>query len=73
MKIVVLHSSYGCDTGCCGHVIQFYDGDDVDEHFEFDHPYGRDPLEFAKDLVTEQYGADHVKDLAWDECIISDD
>lgn len=70
MKIVVFHKSYGCDTGCCGHVVQ---SDDDDEDFEFTHPYGADHLDFAKGLVTQLYGEDHVDDLVWEECIISDD
>lgn len=69
MKIIVYHTTYGCETGCCGHVIK----SDEDEDFEFTHPYGMDHLEFAKDLVASIYGEAHVKDLDWDECVISDD
>ena len=25
MKILVLHTGYGCDTGCCGHAIEVED------------------------------------------------
>jgi hypothetical protein len=41
MKVRVLHSYYGCDTGCCGHRIEI-DGEEVDDSFEFDHFDGLD-------------------------------
>jgi hypothetical protein len=74
MKIIVYHSEYGCDTGCCGHTIEIQDdrGDEVESKFLFDHPYERDYLQFAKDLVREAYGEDHVADLDWKNCVISD-
>jgi hypothetical protein len=69
-RVVVYHNGYGCDTGCCGHVVEM-DGDR--EHFEFAHPYGDDPRKFAEDMVREQYGEEHVADLDWEDCFISDD
>lgn len=69
-KVVVYHGGYGCDTGCCGHIVEWDGG----EKFTFDHPYSTDdPLEYAKKLVADQYGPEHVKDLDWDHCYISDD
>ncbi len=76
MKIVVYHQSYGCDTGCCGHIVE---SDDHDlhhlprHHFTFSHPYGGDHLEYAKGLVRDQFGEEHVADLDWEECLISED
>lgn len=73
MKIIVYHSSYGCATGCCGHVIK--DDEGKYRNFEFDHfdsEYDKDPLEYAKKRVIEAYGVEHVKDLDWDNCIIVD-
>lgn len=71
MKIVVYHTSYGCDTGCCGHVIQ---SDDGEELFIFAHPYYTNNYRaFAEDLVREEYGAEHVADLDWNNCMIFDD
>mgnify|MGYP001574393219 CR=1 FL=1 len=70
MKVRVYHSPYGCDSGCCGHVVELENGK---EQFEFDHPYREDPLTFAKRLVTEAFGAEHVKDLDWENCTIVDD
>ena len=75
MKITVLHSYYGCDTGCCGHIIEV-DGEQRGR-FEFDHPSDykvpEDKLEWAKNFVREQMGEEHVKDLDWDNCEVSYD
>jgi hypothetical protein len=65
-KIVVYHSGFGCATGCCGHTIK---GDDNEEFF-FDHPWGEDYFEWAKELVRREWGAEHVADLDWDNCIV---
>jgi hypothetical protein len=70
MKVIVYHSFYGCETGCCGHVIELEDGR---SKFEFCHPYGDSTKEFAEELVRDAFGEEHVKDLDWDNCIISDD
>lgn len=68
-KIIVYHSYYGCETGCCGHVIEM---DDYNKFF-FDHPFKENNLEFAKRLIKEELGEEHVKDLDWDNCFIIDD
>lgn len=68
-KIIVYHEYYGCDTGCCGHTVRFGD----DEKFAFSHPYGGDFREFAEGLIRETFGESHVKDLDWDNCLISDE
>lgn len=73
MKIVVYHTSYGCDTGCCGHVVENDDDNAMDRRFHFDHPYRGDHLKFAQDLVQFEYGEEHVADLDWDNCHISED
>lgn len=70
MKIIVFHAHVGCETGCCGHVIQ-QEGDK--EFFEYEHPYNESNLEFAQRMVRETYGEEHVKDLDWDNSIVSDD
>jgi hypothetical protein len=69
-KVIVYHGSYGCETGCCGHWVQLAENDG---RFQFEHPWGRDPLEFARELVAQEYGADHVADLDWEHCVITDD
>lgn len=87
MKIIVFHTEYGCDTGCCGHSVHTFADDvvqgenfkpdfsnsvDRGDTFRFAHPYGKDHLEFAQRLVEEQYGEAHVKDLDWEHCIIEE-
>jgi hypothetical protein len=69
-RIVVLHAYYGCDTGCCGHIFEV---NGIPGEFTFSHPYGEDFREWAEDLVRQEYGEDHVKDLDWENCILSDD
>mgnify|MGYP000952128790 CR=1 FL=1 len=63
LTIRVFHSGYGCDTGCCGHVVDVEAPDGVErERFEFDHPHGADPTSFAREL------AEHVIRERWPEC-----
>jgi hypothetical protein len=69
-RVVVYHASYGCDTGCCGHIIE---RDDEQVEFIIAHPYGEDKLAWAKELVESELGAEHVADLDWDSCSISED
>ena len=73
-KVVVLHMGYGCDTGCCGHVVEV-DGEQVGG-FDFGHPVSMasmDVQDYVRTLVTKEYGVDHVADIDWDHCIVSDD
>jgi len=71
--VTVFHSSYGCDTGCMGHRIA-WDGDPRgDRTFTFGGPFNEDHLEWAKQLVREELGEEHVKDLDWDNCWVSED
>lgn len=81
MRIIVYHAEYGCDTGCCGHIVKV-DGRRDATHFDFSHPdasskRGEDKLkafkEFAEQMVREHFGEDHVKDLDWSKCEVSDD
>lgn len=88
-KVIVYHAYYGCDTGCCGHVVDVFNDDvvardDFDPQwdgerrdFTFDHPRGNygaaERLAWARKTVREELGEEHVADLAWERCIISDD
>lgn len=83
------HRFYGCDTGCCGHAVAIFDDEwtlrqdfdpyfDADtDRFDFDHP----PFEaseaakiaWAREFVRRELGEEHVADLDWDHCILSDD
>ena len=78
MRVIVYHGTYGCDTGCCGHWVEMGDK----SQFEFSHPWSDDwksgptPEEiktFVIDMVTESFGAEHVADIDWDECLVIDD
>lgn len=69
MKVVVYHEGYGCETGCCGHVVKLEDGRN---EFCFDHGKdGEEPIALAKRLVAETFGEEHCKDLDWGNCRIS--
>ena len=68
-KILVMHEGYGCETGCCGHVI--YVGDT--HRFHFTHPYGEDHLTWAKELIASEVGEEHVADLDWENCVVLDE
>jgi hypothetical protein len=68
-KVIVYRSFHGCETGCCGHTVQLGD----EERFEFSHPWGEDELTWAKELVAEVYGPEHVADLDWENCEVVDD
>lgn len=69
-KILVMHEGYGCETGCCGHVINTGDGR---RNFHFSHPYDEDPLTWAKKLIASEVGEEHVADLDWANCRVLDD
>lgn len=79
-KVVVYHSGYGCDTGCCGHRIEITDRKSIlsqrkqtERAFSFEHPDLSDDLEWAKKIVREEFGENHVADLDWKNCIIVGD
>lgn len=86
-RVVVLHSYFGCDTGCCGHAVYLCapgqdaeDGDEVPRSFVFGHPYSKgtkltvkDAKQFARGLVECTLGAEHIKDLDWEHCEIYED
>lgn len=72
--VFVRHEGYGCDTGCCGHVVTVeVDDAEVGRRFDFTHPHRADVRQFVIDLVTDEFGADHVADIDWDQCLVVDD
>ena len=71
-KIIVLHRYYGCDSGCCGHVIEV-DGKETGGDFQFDHPGAEADRAFAEQKIREELGEEHVKDLDWENCVICSD
>lgn len=74
-KVFVYHRMAGCDTGCCGHVVRVQndDGTKAEERFTFAHPAFESAREFAEAAIKEEFGAEHLEDLAWEECEIIDD
>lgn len=81
-RIVIYHSYYGCDTGCCGHTVELTEDDGTEkEEFTFSHPpyvpNKEDPLDvikaWARTLIEETFGKEHVEDLDWDNCVLVDD
>lgn len=85
LRVVVYHTGYGCDTGCCGHYVELQDGmgKELKGEFQFDHPDGeyvgasyqltpKSVREFVVRLVTDAFGEEHVKDIDWDQCIIDE-
>ncbi len=75
MKLLILHSYYGCDSGCCGHRVETEDGDPRKFSFEFHHPSDSDDeayRAFAVEMVGEENIADvdfeHSEIRAWDMC-----
>lgn len=77
MRAIVYHRGYGCDTGCCGHTIELDSGDphQPDRYaFTFSHPGDGEPYrEFAEELLAAEFGSEHVADLDWENCLISED
>lgn len=87
MKVLVYHTGYGCDTGCCGHAVAWFPDDYVpedkwdydspesqsSERFEFVHDYNNEGFEFAKKMVAKELGEEHVKDLDFKNSFIVSD
>ena len=66
MKIIVYHGLYGCDTGCCGHWVEFYP-DETDKcysKFEFEHCDEDQKLEFARELAEDFIAKHHPQCLS---------
>lgn len=72
-SIVVFHDSYGCATGCCGHVVRMLEDGEEIERFEFAHPFYESELEFVERMVIQAFGQEHCADINFDECIVSTD
>lgn len=75
MKAVIYHDYYGCDTGCCGHVIELEeDEQNMPRRFSFDHPfYDEEFRKWAEQHLREEFGPDHTYNLDWENCLIISD
>jgi len=62
VKIRVLHAYYGCDTGCCGHILEI---DDEEEYstFEFGHP---DSVEKLREYILKHVPKECHESIDWE-------
>lgn len=60
MKIRVLHAYYGCDTGCCGHILEI-DGEEDRSSFTFSHFPERKPPGILDRIVDAVDGLNRVE------------
>jgi len=67
----IVHDSYGCESGCCGHVLYLCDKDNniLESKFEFSHPYGEDYNTYAESMCKGKWSVPVRLDL----CEINDD
>ncbi len=81
VRVRVYHSGYGCDTGCCGHVVEITMPDGKEKtRFEFDHPpyYPRPSPLTSEDrdarwqAWARKLAEETIRDR-WPECIESID
>ena len=71
LKVRVYHTSYGCDTGCCGHIIEL-DGKEVGG-FEFGHPDdGEDYKAWAIGLAKRMVPPECLPSIDWDSLDVSE-
>ncbi len=71
-QVKVYHGGYGCETGCCGHIIEI---DGAYKAFHFGHlgDLGEQtPIEFAKQVVECELGKKHCEDLDWEHAEIEE-
>lgn len=61
MKIRVLHSYYGCESGCCGHVVEI-DGEQVGM---FDFHHSAETEEGLRELVLESVPKECHDSIDW--------
>jgi hypothetical protein len=72
--VIVYHDTLGCDTGCCGHRVQLADDSFrivKTSDMNFFHPHDEDLRSWAESLIRAELGEEHVRDLDWENCIIS--
>ena len=71
MKLRIVHDTYGCDSGCCGHRVETQTGDQRYFKFEFNHADGSsedDVRSFAEKLV----GTENLDDVDFEASTIYD-
>ncbi len=71
MKLLIMHSSYGCDSGCCGHRVETEDGDPRKFSFEFTHANGQSDGD-KRALAIEMVGEENLADVDFERSEIYD-
>lgn len=64
----VYHSYYGCETGCCGHIVEV----DEKSSFHFTHPHDGELTEEKKREWARSFAEQVIREK-WPECIDSID
>lgn len=71
LKVRVYHSTYGCETGCCGHVLEIKDGKTSFQvgGFDFMHSYQglsrEEAIELAKEEIKKHF-PECLDSIDWD-------
>lgn len=61
MRVRVYHALFGCETGCCGHIVELGD-ESASRSFRFVHPYDEEVRSWAMRLAQE------VVRQEWPQC-----
>lgn len=72
IRVRVYHAEYGCDTGCCGHVVKLTDDDGLErECFDFG-PVARERAREYAESMIRKYHPDCLPSIDWDSLDIED-
>jgi len=75
IRVRVFHDTYGCETGCCGHVVEIvFPNGETARPFDFTHPRVRDDVKTWARQFAEEYIRDHWSECAdtidWDSMVV---
>jgi hypothetical protein len=70
-KLVIYHTGYGCDSGCCGHAVEVEGGDMRRFKFKFGHAENLTP-EGKRDFAVGMVVKENVDDVDFEESTIHD-
>lgn len=74
LKVRVYHDFYGCETGCCGHVVEL-EGHENRWLFEFTHPHGEEFRTFARELAEQKIGEEFpecLDSIDWESLVFDE-
>jgi hypothetical protein len=74
IRVRVYHSNYGCETGCCGHIVELSMPDgSLQKNFEFEHPCGQEIAiwahKFAENVVRSEWPT-CFDSIDWDTLVV---